>query len=163
VWSPVYGKKEPITVLNFGTVTALPAEFVTLLVSLEEVRGIPGKLVRIVPEEAGASAKAYLYRTPSAECSFFFAEAGQSWSVGKVASDAEFVCWQRQSEGDEQLLVFANGSYVEIEGRRVLDCKRQISHCEMLICDGHTEVRASEPEALLREQLTSNSRRTTSS
>ena len=49
-WSPVYGRHEPITVLNFGTVTDLPAEFVTLLVPLEEARGIPGKLTQIKGE-----------------------------------------------------------------------------------------------------------------
>jgi hypothetical protein len=160
MWSPVYGKKEPITVLNFGTVTALPAEFVTLLVPLEEVHGIPGKLVRIAAQGPGTPVKAYLYGSPSEECSFFFAEAGRSWTQGKLASDAEFVCWQRQREGDEQLLVFCNGSYVEIEGRRVLDCKRQISHCEMLSCDGRKEVHASDPEALLEQHLGSNSRST---
>jgi len=162
VWSPAYGKKEPITVLNFGTVSALPAEFVTLLVPLQDVRGIPGKLARIATEAPGTAVTAYLYSTPSDECWFFFAEAGHSWSVGKFASDAEFVCWQRQSESDEELLVLTNGSYVEIEGRRVLGCKRRISHCEMLSCEGRTEVHASEPEALVEEELVSNSRPTTS-
>lgn len=156
IWSPVYGRKEPITVLNFGTATALPAEFVTLLVPLEEVRGIPGKLARIETQALGTPVKAYLYRTPSAECSFFFAETGQPWSLGKLASDAEFVCWQKPREGDEELLIFCNGSYVEIEGRRVLDCKRQISYCEMFSCDGRKEVRASDPEAMLEEQSANN-------
>ena len=36
MWSPVYGRKEPITVLTFGINAALPAEFVTLLVPLAE-------------------------------------------------------------------------------------------------------------------------------
>lgn len=158
VWSPVYGKKEPITVLNFGTVTALPAEFVTLLVPLEEVRGIPGNLVRISAQSPGTPVSAYLYCTPSEECSFFFAEKGRPWTQDKLSSDAEFVCWQRKRGGDEQLLVFCNGSYVEIEGRRVLGCKRQISHCEMLSRDARKEVHASEPEALLEEELVSDSR-----
>ena len=67
-WSPVYGKREPVTVLNFGIVTELPAEFVTLLIPLEDVRGIPGKLMQI-REETYTGVKAYLYSTPSEESS----------------------------------------------------------------------------------------------
>jgi Heparinase II/III-like protein/Heparinase II/III N-terminus len=152
VWSPVYGKKEPITVLNFGTVADLPAEFVTLLVPLEEIRGVPGKLTRMT-EEATMPVKSYLYSTPSEECSFFFAETGRAWIHGKLASDAEFVCWQRKRDGAEQLLILCNGSYVEIDGNRVLGCKRKVTYCEMLSRDGGKEVHASEPEALLEEQL----------
>jgi Heparinase II/III-like protein/Heparinase II/III N-terminus len=162
VWSPVYGKKEPITVLNFGTVTVLPAEFVTLLVPLKEVRGIPGKLTQR-RGEAATPVNAYLYSTSSEECSFFFSEKDTTWTHGKVASDAEFVCWQRKGEGEDELLIFCNGSYVEVEGRRVLGCKRRISHCEMLSHDGRREVYASEPGALVEEQLASNLRPTASS
>ncbi len=146
-WSPVYGKKEPIIVLGFGTVTKLPAEFVTLLVPLNEARGMPGKLTQIKGEMA-MPVKAYLYSTPSEEFSFFFAEAGRSWKQERVASDAEFLCWQKQREGEDELLIFCNGSYVEIDGRRVLGFKRTISDCEMR-CGGGKEVRSSEPEALL--------------
>jgi hypothetical protein len=150
MWSPVYGKKEPITVLNFGTVADLPAEFVTLLVPLEEIGGIPGKLAQITGD-AATPVKAYLYGTPLEECWFFFAEKNTTWTHGNLASDAEFVCWQRKREGEEQLLIFCNGSYVEIDGRRVLSCKRTISRCEMRGRNGRKEVHASEPEALVEE------------
>jgi hypothetical protein len=156
MWSPVYGRKEPITVINFGVVSDLPAEFVTLLVPLEEVLGISGKLVRMLTQGLGTRVKAYLYCTLSEECSFFFAETGQSWSQGKLASDAEFVCWQKKREGEEELLIFCNGSYVEIDGARVLGSKRRVTRCEMHSRDGRKEVYASEPEALAEEQLASN-------
>jgi hypothetical protein len=147
VWSPVYGKKEPITVLNFGAVASLPSEFVTLLIPLAEICGIPGTLTCIA-EQPAMPVKAYLYSTPSEECSFFFAETGRSWTSGNLASDAEFVCWQRKRETEDQLLIFCNGSYVEIDGSRVLGCKRKVTRCEMLIRDGHKKIYASEPEAL---------------
>jgi hypothetical protein len=152
VWSPVYGKKEPITVLNFGTVTALPADFVTLLIPLEEIHGIPGRLTQMTGDTA-VPVKAYLYSTPSEECSFFFVETAKPWAHGRVASDAGFVCWQAKRESQDQLLIFCNGSYVEIDGRRVLDCTRTISHCEMLNRDGREQVYASEAEALMEEGL----------
>ena len=150
VWSPVYGKKEPITVLNFGTVADLPAEFVTLLIPLKEISGTPGKLM-LVKVEAATPVKVYLYRTPTEECFFFFAATGQPWIHERLASDAEFVCWQRKCDGESELLIFCNGSYVEIDGRRVLGCKRAISRCEMLGRDSRNEIYASEPEALLEE------------
>ncbi len=147
-WSPVYGKKEPITVLSFGTFIDLPAEFVTILVPLAKGREIPGKLTQM-RAEAGPAVKAYLYSTPLEEAFFFFAGTGEPWRQGRIASDAEFVCWQKKREDKEELLIFCNGSYVEIDGRRVLGFKRIVSHCEMLSSDGRNEVRSSEPEALL--------------
>jgi len=153
MWSPVYGKKEAITVLNFGTVAELPAEFVTLLIPLEEIDGTPRKLTRM-RSEAAAHVKAYLYSTSSEDCAFFFSETGTSWKHGNLSSDAEFVCRQKNREGEDELLIFCNGSYVEIDGRRVLDCKSTISRCEMLRRNGHKEIYASEPEAVLEEHLT---------
>jgi len=151
VWSPVYGKKETITVLNFGTAADLPAEFVTLLIPLAEVRAIPGKLTRM-KGEASTLVKGYVYSTPSEECSFFFAEAGRPWTHGNLASDAEFVCWKRKRESEDELLIFCNGSYVEIDGRRVLGCKRKVTRCEMLRgCDGK-QIHASEPGGLLTDE-----------
>ena len=153
VWSPVYGKKDAITVLNFGTVADLPAEFVTLLIPLEEVGDTRGKLTQIRVEQA-TPVRAYRYSTSMEECSLFFAEAGRPWTHGSLGSDAEFVCRHRKDEGRE-LLIFCRGSYVVIDGRRVLSCKRTISHCEMLSRNGRTEIHASEPDAaVLEEQLT---------
>ena len=147
-WSPAYGKKDPMIVLNFGTVTDLPAEFVTLLIPWEEASEIPGTLTQIKAAPA-MPVKAYLYSTPSEECSFFFAEAGQPWHQGRVASDAEFVCWQKKREGEDEVLIFSNGSYVEIDGRRVLGFKRVVSDYEMRNRRGGQEIRSSEPDALL--------------
>jgi len=152
VWSPVYGKKEPITVLNFGTVADLPAEFVTLLIPLEELHGLPGRLMQM-RVDAATPVRAYLYRTPSEECSFFFAESARPWKQGNFASDAEFVCWQRKREGEDELLIVCNGSYVEIDGRRVLGCKRTISRCEILSSNSRRAIHASEPDALLEKQV----------
>lgn len=147
-WSPVYGKKEPITVLNFGAVVDLPAEFVTLLIALGETRGFSGTLTH-ASGDTDTPVMSYLYRTPSEECSFFFADQGRPWNHGRVASDAQFVCWQRQRGGENELLIFCNGSYVEIDGQRVLGFRPMISHCEMRSGSGGKEVRSTDPEALL--------------
>jgi len=153
VWSPVYGRKEPITVLTFGANTSLPAEFVTLLVPLKEIREIPGKLTRVATQVAAIPVEAYVYSTPTEERWFVFAEPGRPWSHGRFASDAEFVCWQKKRESEEELLIFCNGSYVEIDGRRVLSYKRTISRCETLVREGRKEIYASEPDALMEEPV----------
>jgi hypothetical protein len=155
VWSPVYGRKEPITVLTFGANTSLPAEFVTLLVPLKEIREIPGKLTRVATQAADIPVEAYVYSTPTEERWFFFVENGRPWNHGRFASDAEFVCWQKKRESEEELLIFCNGSYVEIDGRRVLSYKRTISRCEMLVREGRKEIYASEAEALAEEPIAS--------
>jgi Heparinase II/III-like protein/Heparinase II/III N-terminus len=144
VWSPVYGRKEPITVLNFGTHATLPAEFVTLLVPLEEARSIPGKLSSL-NEEAVSPVKAYRYSSPSENCSFFFAEKGRTWSHDGVVSDAEFVCRQRSRQGGDELLIFCNGSYVEIDGRRVPSGEQKLARCEILTRDGDIKMFSSDP------------------
>ncbi len=156
VWSPVYGRKEPITVLTFGANTSLPAEFVTLLVPLKEIREIPGKLTRVATKITAIPVEVYVYSTPIEEHSFFFAENGRPWNRGRLASDAEFVCWQKKCEGEEELLIFCNGSYVEIDGRRVLSYKRTISHCEMLVREGRNEIHASEPDAMMEQPVASD-------
>jgi hypothetical protein len=46
------------------------------------------------------------------------------------------------------LLVFCNGSYVEIDGLRVLGFKRVISHCEMRSIGEEKEIRSSEPDLI---------------
>ena len=157
VWSPVYGEKQPITVLTFGIHGSLPAEFVTLLVPLVEVRELPGKLTRVATWSADTPVDAYLYSTPSDQYSFFFAEMGRPWKQSRVASDAEFICWQTKREGDEELIILCNGSYVEIDGRRVLASRRRITRCEMRTREGHKEIDASEADALQEEQLDSTS------
>jgi hypothetical protein len=158
VCSPVYGKKEPITVLNFGSTADLPTEFVTLLIPFEEIRETPGKLKQTTETIVGAPVRSYVYSTPSEEYYFFFAEAGRAWIHGALASDAEFVCRQKKRESEDELLIFCEGSYVEIDGRRVLGCKQKVTRCEMLVREGRKEIYVSEPEAVSEEQLTITAR-----
>ena len=156
VWSPVYGRKEPITVLTFGATTSLPAEFVTLLVPLKEIREIPGRLTRVATKVTPTSVEAYVYSTSTEEHSFFFAKNERPWNHGRFASDAEFVCWQKKHESEEELLIFCNGSYVEIDGQRVLSYNRTISRCEMLVCEGRKQIFASELDALMEQPVASD-------
>src|SRR5438270_13077559 len=60
-WSPVYGVQRTTTVLKFGRRSALPMEFVTLLVPLPEVAAIPGTFSRLRPEDTSDKVQAYRY------------------------------------------------------------------------------------------------------
>lgn len=152
-WSPVYGKKQPITVLDFGTVTNVPAEFVTLLVPLQEAHKIPGRLVQMGKKDV-SPVSSFSYDAGAETCSFFFDENRKPWKQGALGSDAEFVCWRQLRGAEEGTLILCNGSYVEIEDRRVLSCNRLVTRCELIAREGATQVFCSDPEAVEENPVT---------
>jgi hypothetical protein len=145
-WSPVYGKKERINVVTFSTIASLPAEFVTVLLPLGLVSESPGKLTQT--SDSSSAVKGYLYSTPEQDCSFVFVEKGRRWNHARLASDAQFVCWRKKHEAEIESIIFCGGSYIEIDGRRILSLKRTVSRCEITIHEGQKEVHTSDPEAL---------------
>ena len=50
-----------MTVLNFGVVCEVPAEFATLLVTLEQVVGRPGEFSQIQVGDPDSAGRAYRY------------------------------------------------------------------------------------------------------
>lgn len=150
-WSPAYGQKLPTTVLKFGTVSRMPAEFAILLVTLEEAHRSPGSLARMGGQEPGLAVAGYRYVTAEEEYTFLFGARGQSWRKDAVASDAEFVCWKRKPGSADQGLTLCNGRYVEIENGPELHCKANVSWCEMSVRDGRRSVFSSDPDAVTEE------------
>jgi hypothetical protein len=135
-YSPVYGIQRTTTVLKFGTRSALPAEFVTLLEPLPEVAAIPGTFSRMSSEETSDMVRAYRYQTKETNHRFFFAGAGQHWKCGSVVSDGEFVCLLSKNLAETTDVILCNGSHVELEGRRVVAATRRIQRCELVNRDG---------------------------
>ncbi len=127
-WSPVYGQQSSALVLNFGASVALPAEFVTLLVPLAEMRA-PGILTRLETSDA-TSVQAYRYKNEHSECTFCFAHPDQPWTAGEISSDAEFVCVLKSSESAHNA-IFCHGSYVDFSGTRLLATKTRVERCEL--------------------------------
>ena len=152
VCSPVYGRKQPLTVLSFETLTKLPAEFITLLVPLEEVHRVPGKLVRLETQDA-PSVSALRYESGPKVYLFFFADQRKPWKAGAVSSDAEFVCQRRVTGSNDCEVILCNGSYIEIENRQVLACERFVSWCELKVCDGVRKIFCSDPQAVEENQV----------
>ncbi len=153
--SPVYGQKAPITVLNFGTVTAVPAEFAILLVTLQEAERSPGSFVQMAAGEPGSTVSAYQYSSPEAECSFWFSETGKPWQQGVVSSDAGFICWSQKPRGT---LILCDGSYATIEGGPELRCRRKVLWGEVTLQGSNRAVFSSDTEAVQNEAVASDQR-----
>jgi len=147
-WSPVYGQKAPMTVLNFGTTADMPAEFALLLFVLEEVHPGARSFTRIAGRETDSAIAAYQYTGEGGEYSFFFGEPGKPWRHNSVSSDAEFVCWNRTPGSPDYVLIQCNGSYTEIEAGPKLRCRRAVRWCELAVQGGQRTVRSSDLDAM---------------
>ena len=152
-WSPVYGYKDCATVVNFGALAELPADFATLLIADENSQADPGRLVRIGESTCGGVC-AYRYSNPRQEHSFFFAHYHEPgpWAVGGWASDAEFLCWSFDREREQYTLVLCNGSYADAGGRRVLTCGRRVRYAEVLSAAMKVDLFSSDPEHVVLQQ-----------
>jgi hypothetical protein len=150
VWSPAYGEKAPMTVVNFGLATEVPAEFATLLVTLEQVSGRPGELLRLEGKAQESGVRAYRYEANGSRTSFFFAEVGRPWRLQPVSSDAQFVCW-RQSENAGETLILCNGTYASVEGGPALRCRRGVVWAEVNHAGSERTVFSSDLAAIEEE------------
>jgi hypothetical protein len=146
VCSPVYGRKAPMTVLNFSTTATVPAEFAILLVILDKANRNLGSFVRIAAQHPDSSVSAYRYSSEDADYSFLFGEPGKPWRQGVVSSDAGFVCWSQKNQKNK-ILIFCKGSYCAVEGGLELHCRRPVSWAEVILEGSRRTVLSSDPEA----------------
>lgn len=149
-WSPVYGQKAPMTVINFGTLTDTPAEFAVVLAVTAEVHPHAGSFTRIDASEPESAVRVYRYFGEAGEYFLFFGQRGEPWRQGAVSSDAEFVCWKK-GPGADHLLILYNGSYTEIEAGPKLRCRKAVRWCELVLRGGQRTVRSSNPEAVVAQ------------
>jgi hypothetical protein len=128
-WSPVYGQKEPASVLRLSKRAKLPAELATLLVPIRQQAEL-GELLAMGAAEAG-SATGYRYGPPGEGHYVIFAEPGEPWRLGPFSSDAEFLYLGVTSQGKSRQLIFCNGSYAEVRGRRIVTSQSPVTRCEL--------------------------------
>jgi hypothetical protein len=149
-WSAAYGTEQPAVLVRFSNMTTLPAEFVTLLApigsSLEEVNA-QARLTQVLPSD-GVSA--YRFNDHREDHYFVFAQEDR-WTFDEWKSDAEFL-YSCSTNGKLDLLVFCNGTYVEFCGKRIASSSRRVTRCEIIYCDGRTQVVCSEDEILVSEE-----------
>jgi hypothetical protein len=132
-WSPAYGQKAPMTVLNFSTDATLPAEFVVLLVTSEEASLKGASFAPLETEAASSAVRGYRYAARGLEYWFVFGKRGEPWRTHSWSSDAEFVCWKRTSGSTDERLLLCGGSYARVEGGAELHCARVIDWAELIL------------------------------
>jgi len=130
-------------VVTFGTVGALPAEFVTLLLPNVSFPLDMGRLERVASD---ASVRGYRYTRPGEEHWFFFADAPKAWSLGGWSSDAQFLYWSSDRRLEQRLLVLCSGSYAEVAGLRVLASPNSVEYAEVVGAAGKNELFSSDLE-----------------
>lgn len=143
-WSPVYGRKEPSPVLRFTTQATLPVEFVTLLLPLAGVSEELGVLARTDSGAEDGVVRGYRYSSSHGCDYFFFSECEKSWELGRWASDAPFLYYGRDSKTGGYHLISCGGSFIEVDGQRVVDCGRRVTRCEWLSTGETTRVYCSD-------------------
>ena len=138
-WSPVYGQREWASVVNFGAVVDLPADFATVLVASDSSQKDFGRLVKsndTVPDEVCA----FQYSTTQRDDQLLFPSSKAAWKVGTWATDADFLYWSLDRKTGKFVLVVCNCSYVDANGYRVLTFSRQVSYAEVVGCGSQVQI-----------------------
>lgn len=150
-WSPAYGRRESMSVVNFGAQVELPADFATLVVAGENSPADLGRLTK-VNDFAPESVCGYQYSNLRQEHSFFFAGRPGPWALGVWASDADFLCCSVDRAREQYSLVLCNGSYAAVGGRQVVTCVRRVSYAEVLSSSGNVDLYSSNPDHVVLQQ-----------
>lgn len=154
-WSPAYGCAERASVVTFGASVELPADFATLLLAGGTLHEDLGHLVRWngVPASGPCiGVCAYRYSEPHQEHAFFFAEKPGPWSLGKWASDADFLYLSFDREKEEYTLILCNGSYANAAALPLLTCGKRVSYAEVSSAAMNVEIFSSDPENIALQQ-----------
>jgi len=128
--SPVYGSKETAPLLRCTIEAALPVELVSLLIPLSMTAPDPGVLKPFAAESKGASVCAYRYAAGTTEHLFVFATAPGNWRVGPWSSDARFLSSAGACGERPDGFVMCEGSYLALNGRRVLAAREPLKYAE---------------------------------
>jgi hypothetical protein len=147
-WSPAYGRQERSTVVTFGTLATLPAEFVTLLLPNASLHAGMGRLERLASDPA---VRGYRYTKTGEEHCFFFANTPTPWTFGAWNSDAQLVYWSSNRERGQQVLVLCHGTYAKVGRARVVASGGPVDYAEVVGLAGKTELFSSDPDRVQLE------------
>lgn len=131
--SHVYGKSRLALVLRFVAHSDLPLEFAVVIARLEKLSQAGeavGEFTRLGEDCDKPAVRGYRYDCHGERHYIFFAERGKHWSCGPWVSDARFL-YCGLGPGDTQHWVLCEGGYVELAGRRLIDCGSVVAHCEL--------------------------------
>jgi len=143
-WSPVYGKQSSAIVLNYGKCISLPAEFISVLIPLEDISSDPGQIALSRNDAPGRDVRIYEYRSQDLRQRFYFSISPSAWKTEDLSSDAEFVCITSTPDGDPIAVGFCDGTYVQITGSHNFQTSRKVQRFEW----AQNGVSCSDPEAI---------------
>ncbi len=149
-WSSVYGKAEPATEIRFTSVTTLPAEFATLLApssaSLDKTDVQAGLMQVSAPPQVSV----YRFIHNREKHCFIFSQ-GNSWTFQEWKSDAKFM-YCCSTDGKLNLLVFCDGTHVELRGSKIASCPNRVLRCEIIHSHDTTQVVCSDEDILVSRE-----------
>jgi uncharacterized heparinase superfamily protein len=150
-WSPAYGEKERCSVVRLSTTATLPAEFASLLIPHVKGRSIGGILACAASPSTGESVVCYRFKTAEEEHHFIFGQ-GRPWTLFRWSSDADFLYWGVSRDQAYRLFVCCNASYVEVGGRKIMSCPRNVARCEAAWLDGEMHFKSSDKETVVDDE-----------
>jgi Heparinase II/III-like protein/Heparinase II/III N-terminus len=145
-WSPAYGAIEPALIAHFSALQTAPAELAVAVVAMRGPNATTGTL-ESVELQCDRALHAYRYRAAYEDYLLCFGDGGE-WRCGQYASDATFACVARISE-TELILIFCNGTFVDIDGHRIVQCARNVDRCEVQLRGRESHVHTSDPDAIV--------------
>ena len=148
-WSPVYGCKEPISVLRFATHTTLPTEFATLLIPTSSEQAASADFVKI--NQGLQNASGYCYHCDHNDHFVFFSN-GQEWHAGQLSSNAKLLYYRVQRGGSERELICVYGTWVNFQKRTLVTCESSGAQCEILSSGRGTTILAAQPDKIVLHQ-----------
>jgi Heparinase II/III-like protein/Heparinase II/III N-terminus len=147
-YSPAYGQKAPITVLNFARATTCPVEFAVVVRAwCKAPCGVDS--LKCIGRRSIAGVSHYQYEWDGGKCSFVFNDCREPWRSGRLSSDAEYLCHMTPHSSGEQL-IFANGTYANIDGGTELRASRPVDWAELIMKGGERKVFSSDSAAMLQ-------------
>jgi len=149
-WSAAYGVKEPATEVRFTSVTALPAEFATLIAPIGMPPEDVGAQTRLMQIALSERMSVYRFMDNREEHCFIFAQ-DKGWASGEWTSDAEFM-YSCSTRGKLNLLAFCNGTHVEFRGNKLVSSPNCIRHCELISSHGKTEIVCSADDIVISQE-----------
>jgi hypothetical protein len=148
--SPAYGARVDATVIRWSRQALLPVEFAVLVRVLPDPKADAGIFANLRASDAGARADllgvgGYCYTFEGWNHYFLWSDQAGAWAVAQWSSDARFLyCCTSPDESVHRWIV-SHGSYVTVEGRRLIALERPIERFEWEGREGDGRIFCSDP------------------
>jgi Heparinase II/III-like protein len=125
--SACYGHKQSAPTLRCTARTVLPAEFATLLIP--RLTTACGRLERI-SKDGVPGPRGFRYSTEMEQHSWILSDRSEAWQLGDLACDARLAYVGRKFREGRSRVVLWEGSFLSLQGVRVVNLHRRQGHLE---------------------------------